>query len=106
MLSEKHEVETVSGGPEALEGFKPGRYDVVMIDLGMPDMPGDQVAARIRERDPLVTTVLITGWELDPDDPRRAPFDLHLQKPLEDIRQVRQVIAQAIDIRDERAENV
>jgi len=81
-LEREHQVEVAENGREALEGFVPGRYDVVLIDLGMPGMPGDQVARRMRDVDPSISAVLITGWELEVDDPRLQEFDFHLEKPV------------------------
>ena len=104
VLSAKHEVETVGNGAEALEQFAPRRYDVVLIDLGMPGMPGDEVAQEIRKQDVCVATVLITGWELQPDDPRVSAFDFRIQKPFENIDMILDVVAQGIELRDDRAE--
>ena len=48
-------------------------------------MPGDQLALEIRERDAALVTVLVTGWDLEKDDPRLSAFDFWLktapQKP-------------------------
>lgn len=44
LLGEEHYVEAVSSGSEALARIEPGRYDVLLIDLGMPEMPGQLVA--------------------------------------------------------------
>ena len=102
-LSKHHEVEMVLSGPEALERFAPDRYDVALIDLGLPGMPGDQVARQIQRLDPLVVAVLITGWDLKPDDPRLVPFDFWLQKPLADLDQLEATVARAVGLRDARA---
>ena len=50
---------------QAREQFSAGTFDVAIIDLGMPGIPGDQVAQRIRETDPAVATILFSGWELE-----------------------------------------
>ncbi|MFC1525446.1 response regulator [Candidatus Latescibacterota bacterium] len=63
LLSETHTVKVAGDGREALDRFGRGQYDAVLIDLGMPGMAGDQVAARMRQLDPSVATVLITGWD-------------------------------------------
>jgi len=62
------------------------RPDVVLLDLGMPDMDGFEVASRIRKQPELVGIVLValTGWG-QPEDrraTRAAGFDLHLVKPV------------------------
>ena len=101
-LGRDHAVDTVEDGQQALEGFAPGQYDVALIDLGMPGMPGDEVARQIRGIDPTIVIVLITGWGLADDDPRRAAFDLHLVKPV-GLVDLENTIAQAVRLHDERA---
>ncbi len=104
LLSEEHEVEVVSSGKEALDRFAPGRYDVALIDLGMPEMPGNRVAERMREADPLVVAVLVTGWDLEADDPRLAAFDFRLMKPFTSLERVLDVVSQAMALHDARVE--
>ena len=87
-------------GPEALERFAPGAYDVALIDLGLPGLPGDRVAREMKRRDPLVVTGLITGWDLGPDDPRRDAFDFEIGKPFQDLDQVEKAVAAAIERHD------
>ena len=103
LLSTDHEVEGVGSGVEAMERFTQGRYDVVLIDLGMPGMPGDRIADEMRQADPSVATVLITGWELEEDDPTLSAFDFRLQKPFSDLDKVKNVVAQAVELHDDRA---
>jgi len=91
-------VEAVPEGREALARFAPGKYDAVLIDLGMPGMSGDQVAWEMKRVDPSVVTVLITGWDLRPDDARQKAFDFRIQKPFSNIEEVEQVVAQAIEL--------
>ena len=88
-LSQEHSVDVFRSGSEALDHFTPGRYDVAFIDLSMPDVPGDEVAKRMKQMDKALSTVLITGWELDRDDPRLRRFDFRIQKPIEDLDQIR-----------------
>ena len=102
LLSDVHEVEMAVDGQEALEMFAPGSTDVALIDLGMPEVSGDRVAQEMRKADPAVATVLITGWELNPEDPRLSAFDFLLQKPFKDIQTVQDKVAQAIELRDSR----
>ena len=102
LLSPTHAVEVMADGREALERFVPGRYDVALIDLGLPGLSGDQVAAQMRLADPSVATVLVTGWVLAPDDTRRRRFDFQIQKPFGDLDEVEAVVAQAIELHDSR----
>lgn len=98
-LSEICQLKTVTSGKEAIALFQSEAYDVVVIDLGLPDMPGDQVIKMMRENDPQVVTVLISGWRLDAKDARRAWFDFVVQKPIVDFKSFRNVLAQAIQKR-------
>ena len=50
-------------------------------DLGILNVSGDRVALELRERDPALATVLVTGWVLKDDDERLPAFELHLRKP-------------------------
>ena len=104
LLSRLHEVETASDGRKALEAFGPGLYEVAMIDLGLPGLPGDQVEREMRSVDPCLATVLITGWELREDDPRQSAFDFQIQKPFENLDRVLNVVAQAVKLHDTRIE--
>jgi CheY-like chemotaxis protein len=77
----------VYDGPAALAtlpGLRPG---VVLLDLGMPDMDGFEVARRIRADPALagVRIVALTGWgqESDRERTRGAGFDFHLTKPVD-----------------------
>jgi two-component system CheB/CheR fusion protein len=77
----------VYDGPAALAALPDLRPDVVLLDLGMPDMDGFEVARRIRaDRDWTgVRIVALTGWgqESDRERTRGAGFDFHLTKPVD-----------------------
>ena len=57
-----HNVTLVRTAEEALEQFVPGRFDLALIDLGLPGTPGHSVAEQLRRVDPLLATVLFTGF--------------------------------------------
>ena len=79
ILSAHHEVEICAGGEEALKRFARGCYDVALIDLGIPGIPGDKLARKLKEVDPAVSFVLVTGWDLAENDPHRQGFDFYIQ---------------------------
>ncbi|HSB62144.1 MAG TPA: response regulator [Vicinamibacteria bacterium] len=64
-------VDAVAGGAAALALFAPRRYDLVVTDLMMPGMSGWEVADAIRERDPEVRLLMLTG-SARAEDVRRA----------------------------------
>ncbi|MBK6005628.1 PAS domain-containing protein [Ramlibacter ginsenosidimutans] len=81
------EVRVARDGRKALETFAEFLPRVVLLDIGMPEMNGYEVARAIRARFPGAPTTLValTGWGQE-DDRRRAReagFDHHLVKPAE-----------------------
>lgn len=102
LLAGDHDLVVVPGGQEALDAFAPGRFDVALVDLGMPGIPGDQVAVEMRRADPALVTVLITGWEISSADRRASPFDFKLKKPFESIDLIEDLIARALFVRSGR----
>jgi PAS domain S-box-containing protein len=101
-LGERYEAVVVSSSAQALERFAVGGWDVALVDLGMPEIPGDRVAQRLKELDPQLALVLITGWELSDEDARLEIFDFRLQKPFEDLDEVEMVVVKAVELRDAR----
>lgn len=61
LVEEGFEVETASGGEEALEYLQHAAFDVVLTDLVMPDMDGNELVHRVKERDPEQDVVVVTG---------------------------------------------
>jgi signal transduction histidine kinase len=81
-----HRVQVARDGTSGVELVFSARPEVVLCDLGLPDIDGVEVCARIRERraelQPLM--VAMTGWGRDEDRRRTAEvgFDHHLVKPV------------------------
>ncbi len=80
-----HTVTVATGGREGLARFETGRYDLVLTDLGMPDLNGWEVAHIVKATRSDTPVLLLTGWA-DPVDPWeegrvdgivRKPFDLN-----------------------------
>jgi CheY-like chemotaxis protein len=62
LSEEGHLVETADDGVEGLERFHASHPHVVLTDRNMPRMNGDQLAAAIKEIDPQVPVVMVTGF--------------------------------------------
>ena len=57
-----HTVEQASDGREGSEKFRSGSYDVVITDLAMPEVNGDQLAGEIKEMSPQTPVIMLTGF--------------------------------------------
>lgn len=86
-----HTVETAGDGRQALEKYRAGRYDLVLTDMGMPEMSGDQLTLAIKQLTPRQPVVMLTGFgDFMPEVLEHQPWaDLVLGKPitLADLRQ-------------------
>lgn len=63
----KHQVVTVDGGQRGVETFRQAAsdgnpFEVVITDLGMPEMDGRQVANLIKSESPATPVIMLTGW--------------------------------------------
>jgi CheY-like chemotaxis protein len=84
MESEGHEVRVACDGTSGVAlatDFKPA---VAILDIGLPDMNGFELARRLREISPEVTLVAVSGWQIGADDRRaqEAGFKQYFTKPL------------------------
>lgn len=81
-----YQVAVAHDGLEAVSSAASFMPDVALLDIGMPELDGHQVAAELRkERGADVTLVAITGWG-DGEAKQRASsagFDHHLTKPID-----------------------
>jgi CheY-like chemotaxis protein len=79
-------VQVANSGRRGVEAAREFRPDVVLCDLGLPEMNGYEVAAALRG-DPITAgarLIAITGYGREEDQLRcrNAGFDLHLTKPV------------------------
>ncbi len=95
------QVTAVASGAEALDLFQPYQFDLVCTDLGMPGMSGWELLEQIRQQDPDVATLLITGWgeQLDPEDARTRGADRVLVKPFDATALYRTISAMNVPAR-------
>ncbi|MEO8551862.1 MAG: response regulator [Kofleriaceae bacterium] len=80
-----HQVTAVEDGPSAVRVIKEQRPDVALIDIGLPDMDGYEVARVLRRDLPSVKLRLIAmtgyGQAADKATALAAGFDAHIVKP-------------------------
>jgi PAS domain S-box-containing protein len=85
-----HECRVVHDGRAAIEEFASFRPEVALLDIGMPEVNGYEVARTIRQGSlgRAVTLIALTGWGQDRDKVRAlaAGFNHHFTKPVEPAR--------------------
>ena len=81
-----YSVTTRTGSPEALETFeaRPGSFDLVITDMTMPSMTGDELAVRILETRPDIPVIICTGFSsrITPERARTLGISRLMSKPL------------------------
>jgi len=82
-----HEVVTAHSGLEAISKGQQMLPDVVLLDIGLPDLSGHEVAARMRQEPwgNAALLVALTGWGEDRDRKLSiaSGFDHHFVKPVD-----------------------
>ncbi|MDP4094076.1 MAG: ATP-binding protein, partial [Bacillota bacterium] len=88
MLREKgHSVDIVNNGIEALWAFKKKAYDVILMDIQMPEMDGIEAVKRIRKMegtDKHTPVIALTAFALQDDREKflRLGMDEYVPKPV------------------------
>lgn len=92
-LEQGHEVFTASGGKEGVELFRSYAPDLVITDLGMPEVSGWEVASTVKSLKPSTQVILMTGWgvTLDDEQARRKGVDVVVCKPFQ-INEIQKVV--------------
>jgi len=83
---DRHEALVAYGGREALAVAERERPDLILLDIGMPDMDGYEVARRLRACEPTANARIVTlsgyGQAGDREKSLAAGCDGHLVKPV------------------------
>jgi CheY-like chemotaxis protein len=94
LAADGHTVHAAVNGKAGLEAFERVAPDAALIDIGLPEMNGYELARAMRERGSKATLIALTGYG-QPEDERRAAeagFDAHLVKPA-DMAKLRALLA-------------
>lgn len=51
-----------SDGKSGLEKFVSNNYDLILLDLKMPGLSGDEVLSEIRKQDPFIDVIIYTNY--------------------------------------------
>jgi CheY-like chemotaxis protein len=81
-----YETKTAYDGREAVEQFAAFAPDMVLMDIGMPELDGYEAATRMRQEAASadVLLVAVTCWSEEQDKQRAlaSGFNLHVAKPV------------------------
>jgi CheY-like chemotaxis protein len=102
-----HEVHVAGTGLEGIELIKRVAPDLALVDIGLPDISGYEVAKRVREDEEGRTIFLaaVTGhvFENDVEEARVSGFDAHASKPLDNQKLSMLLFAAARQLEEDSA---
>ena len=89
-------VDTFNDPQEALSNYRPGYYDLVILDIKMPKMDGFQLYDEIKKKDHKAKVCFLTASELYYEEFRKKEYcvldrDLFIRKPIDNEELLRQV---------------
>jgi PAS domain S-box-containing protein len=105
-----HELVHVSNGREAVEAFRDGHFDLILMDVQMPEMDGFEATRRIRESEEAngghMRIVAMTAHAMAGDRERclAAGMDDYVSKPLRKEDLLRALKAASVAEHDDRTE--
>ncbi|WP_169444474.1 hybrid sensor histidine kinase/response regulator [Massilia niastensis] len=94
LRAQGHHVKVFEDGVRTLASAELGATEAFILDIGLPDMTGYELARRLRREHPHATFIALTGYgqERDRDLSKQAGFSHHLVKPVE-IRALSDILA-------------
>ena len=99
-----YEVTARTSSVEALEAFRvqPGRFDLVITDMTMPNMTGRELAAEIMRIRPGIPIILCTGFseQMSEDTARKMKIRKFLMKPIV-MEEMSQTIRKVLDTEED-----
>jgi len=101
------ELETVNNGRDALRRIEESHYDIVILDIMMPELDGLEVLQRVKESHPELDVIMITGLAQIDVAVRAMKFGAfdYLPKPFEPD-ELKRVVERALERRRLLQENL
>lgn len=103
--AEGYEVKVSACGKEALAMVAETEFDLALLDIKMPGMDGMEVQQRLREADPELTVIIMTGYatvETAVQALKRGAYD-YITKPV-DPDELTHLVAKALEHRQTKRE--
>ena len=105
--SEGYLAHPVSSAREALETIQQKEFDIALLDIKMPGMDGMELQARLKEADPELTVIIMTGYasvETAVQALKRGAYD-YITKPV-DPDELSHLVGNALEHKRARTEVV
>jgi DNA-binding NtrC family response regulator len=105
--SEGYKAKPVGGAKEALTAIQDAEYDIALLDIKMPGMDGMELQHRLREADPDLTVIVMTGYasvETAVQALKQGAYD-YITKPV-DPDELSHLVSNALEHRRARREVV
>jgi CheY-like chemotaxis protein len=92
------DVEVAGAGAEALKRAAGSQFDVILVDLQLPDMDGLSLIKAVRQFDPFVKVIVMTayGSPETEDEVRRLGIHGYVTKPFV-VEDMKRMITQVVD---------
>jgi CheY-like chemotaxis protein len=89
-------VDTFNDPQEALSNYKPGFYDLIILDIKMPKMDGFELYDEIKKKDHKAKVCFLTASELYYEEFRKKEYyaldrNLFIRKPISNEELLREV---------------
>ncbi len=85
LMEEGYSVYSTADGPQGITIFKKHKFDLVLLDLGLPSMSGIEVLKELRKLDSKAKIIVVTGYpsvESTVLAMRSGAYD-YIQKPVD-----------------------
>lgn len=91
-----YKVDSFNDPQEALSKFKPGSYDLIILDIKMPKMDGFELYHEIKKKDNNAKICFLTASELYYEEFRKEEYsaldrNLFIQKPIDNEDLVKEI---------------
>jgi len=99
ILRDQFDVSTADGGARAIEFMKEKDFDVVVLDIRMPDISGIEVLERIKEINPSSEVAMVTAYaalDTAKHAMRYGAYD-YIEKPFKNPDELREVVRRGVE---------
>ena len=82
-------IERVENGIQALEALSDASYDLILMDIQMPQMDGYEASRIIRKKRNIKTPIIAltaNAMQHDIEESKKAGMNAHISKPIERVK--------------------